>query len=565
LTDQYSASDTGSTSLNKKLIALFWLIAIVLGAFQAWDSRYHMNADGISYLDIGDAYWHGNWKMLVNGHWSPLYPFLLGLFIHVLKPAPYYEFTVVHLVNFLIYLLALGCFHFLLKELIHYHRYHQNKNSGSFNVTVPDWAWIAIGYSLFIHSSLNLITIASVTPDMFVAAIVYLASGILLRIRRGLSHYPSFALLGAVLGFGYLTKAAMFPLGFIFLLLSLFSTGNIRRALPRAIVALIIFLFVASPLIIALSSMKGRYTFGDSGKYNYWFHVNNYRNLHWDGAPPDSGIPKHPPRKIFDMPEIYEFGTPIGGTYPLWYDPAYWHEGIKVHFNLKNQLRVIKKELIGYYEIFYQKYRLLIFGSLILYLMGRRKWMIVKDAIDQWHFFIPAIAALGMYSLVAVDYRYVGPFIALLWLGIFSGVRLPDTEDARRLLRNVTILMVLVMMLVTTRHIIKDSYPATHVQWQVADSLKHMGILPGDKVASIGHSYGHFWARLAKLRIVAEIPFEHVNNFWNAGSLVKSRVMEAFSSTGAKAVVTDMMPDCFSPAGWKRLGNTGYYAYMLSK
>lgn len=33
-----------------------------------------MNVDGISYLDMGDAYLRGGWRMLVNGHWSPPLP-----------------------------------------------------------------------------------------------------------------------------------------------------------------------------------------------------------------------------------------------------------------------------------------------------------------------------------------------------------------------------------------------------------------------------------------------------------------------------------------------------------
>jgi hypothetical protein len=31
-------------------------------------------ADGISYLDIGDAYWRGDWHMAINAFWSPSIP-----------------------------------------------------------------------------------------------------------------------------------------------------------------------------------------------------------------------------------------------------------------------------------------------------------------------------------------------------------------------------------------------------------------------------------------------------------------------------------------------------------
>ena len=71
-----------------------------MGLVQAWVSRFEMNPDGISYLDIGDKVWSGDWPALVNGYWSPIYGFFLGLALKVLKPSSYWEFPAVHLVNF---------------------------------------------------------------------------------------------------------------------------------------------------------------------------------------------------------------------------------------------------------------------------------------------------------------------------------------------------------------------------------------------------------------------------------------------------------------------------------
>ena len=101
--------------------------------------------------------------------------------------------------------------------------------------------WIALGYCLFLLSSLDMIGVWEESPDMFVAAFVYLASGILLRMRNGGTSYLTYAFLGMTLGFAYLSKAVMFPLSFIFLSLSLFPIGNLRKALPRTIIAFIIF------------------------------------------------------------------------------------------------------------------------------------------------------------------------------------------------------------------------------------------------------------------------------------------------------------------------------------
>lgn len=283
---------------QRRLILIFWLIAVVLGAFLAWDWRHAMDPDGISYLDMGEAYLRADWKTAVNAHWSPLYSWLLGLAMVVLKPSPFWEFSVAHLVNFAIYLLTLGSFHFFLLESLHYNRGQGAESSGNGGVTLPDWAWIALGYTLFIWSTLNLITISLVTPDMLVAAFVYMASGILLRIRRGSASWLTFILLGLVVGFGFLAKSPMLPLGLVFLGVSMFSVGNLRRAIPRVVVALVVFLLVASPYVLVLSRSKGRLTIGDTAKlaYSWWVNGTTY-GVHWQGEPPGSGTPQHPTRR----------------------------------------------------------------------------------------------------------------------------------------------------------------------------------------------------------------------------------------------------------------------------
>ena len=49
----------------------------------------------------------------------------------------------------------------------------------------------------------------------------------------------------------------------------------------------------------------------------------------------------HPTRKIYDDPTMYEFGTPFKVTYPPWYDPSYWYEGVKLTLDPREQLSVV--------------------------------------------------------------------------------------------------------------------------------------------------------------------------------------------------------------------------------
>jgi len=107
---------------HRRLRIAFWCGAIALGALDAWAMRNHMDSDGISYLDMGDAYWRGDWHMAVNAYWSPLYSWLLGLAMKVLKPSAYWEYAVVHLVIFVIYVAALASFEFLMRAFIDYRR-----------------------------------------------------------------------------------------------------------------------------------------------------------------------------------------------------------------------------------------------------------------------------------------------------------------------------------------------------------------------------------------------------------------------------------------------------------
>jgi hypothetical protein len=556
---------------QRRLIGILWLVAIVLGALQAWSTRHSMDPDGLSYLDMGDAWLRGDWRMAINAYWSPLYAWLLGLAMVALRPSPYWEFSVVHLVNFAIYVGALGCFHFFMCRLIRYQLGQADGSSGHGEIALPEWAWLALGYTLFIWASLDSITLSLVTPDLCVAAFVYLAAGILVSIGMGSTSWRIFILLGVVLGLSYLAKAAMFPLAFIFLGVSMFSVGNMRTAVPRVLIALAVFIIIGSPFIIALSQAKGRLTFGDSAKLNYaWFVNRVLQQIHWQGNPSGSGIPKHPTRKIFDAPAIYEFGAPIGGTYPPWYDPSYWHEGIVLHFNLKEQLSAIISNIQEYYVKLYPSQSIFFVVFVILFAMSRNIYICLRRVC--FMLIVPSIVALAMYSLVYVSRRYICAFLVLLWIGIGCGMRLAESEEAKRLLAYAIIAIVVTIMITVSAPIgysvvlsLRGRHTSAHAHWQVANGLNRIGVQSGDKVAVIGESRDAYWARLARVRIVAEIPQQNMETFWAAPAAVKSQVMQALADTGAKIVVTTRGSIYAAWNGWQEMGETGCYAYILRR
>jgi hypothetical protein len=558
---------TGPGSGIPRLRIAFWLIAIGLGAFQAWASRHFMNGDGVSYIDMGDAYFLRDWKMILNGYWSPLYPLVIGLVRFVIQPSSYWEFSVVHLVNFVIYLCTLVCFEFLMGELIRYQRSQvargpavADDDAARDGQTLPEWACWTLGYTFFLWSSLSLISLKLVSPDMCVAAAVYVAAGLLLRTRRGDVRRSTFASMGSVLGIGYLAKAAMFPLAFVFFGVSLFTVGNLRRAVPRVLLALIAFSLVCGPFLVALSVSKDRLTFGDSGKLAYAWMVNGTSYRHWQGAPPDRGTPKHPTRKIFDQPAVYEFATPVGGTYPLWYDPSYWYEGVDIHFDPGQQIKVAAS-CVGILDVFLAAGGSLVLGWLSFVVVSRRKWLVVKDIAQFWFLLVPAMAAIGMYSLVYIEARYVAPFIVLLCVSAFCSVRLPNAPTSNTWVACVTMTILVMFGLFMANNVFRAPR-VPPVDWQIASELQRMGVEPGDKVASIGYAntFQTRWARLARVKIISEIYLP--DSFWEAEESAKAQAMQAFANAGADLIVTKE-PQGAVTDGWRKIADTDYYVYFL--
>lgn len=565
---------------QKRLVLAFWAAALVFALAEGWLSRFIMYSDGISYLDIGDAVLHGDWGAALNAYWSPLYPCLLALALGILKPDARLEFPVVHLVNFFVFALTLAAFHFFLTGLIRFLRARQASGERPV-VTLSDSSWLLLGYALFLWSALKLITISVVSPDMCVAACMYLASGALLRIGAGSAGFSQYALLGFALGLGYLSKAPVFPLAILYLALSVPAPRNFLRALPRALAALLIFAAIAGPLVYALSKASGHLTFGESGNLNVAWYVNGIPRYHWQGQPPGSGTPNHSTRKISEKPLMYAFAEPVRGTYPIWYDPAYWFSGIRARFSPKSLLKQLFLNGLEYYDIFFRLQGAVIAGCLILLFMAPRPGSVLRVLAGNWLLWLPPLVALAMYAPVHVEKRMTGAFVVMLWAALFGAVRLRYSAFSRRLVRNAALAVALLMMVSVSASTLgemasHDLAGLIHLDdpripsYRVVESLRAGGLRPGDRIAWIRpHPFtsrqDYWWARLARLRIVAEVPAGHEDEFWAAANpATLSAVAASLRATGAKALVATAMPPGASRVSWKQLGSTGYYIYPLS-
>jgi hypothetical protein len=101
----------------------------------------------------------------------------------------------------------------------------------------------------------------------------------------------------------------------------------------------------------------------------------------------------------------------------------------------------------------------------------------------------------------------------------------------------------------------------------IARELRASGLMPGDKVAIAGYGFAAFWARLARLQIVAEIRPADLSGFWSAPSERKALVLAALADSGATALVAEPPenPPGSLDSGWRMLGNTGYLIRILGE
>jgi hypothetical protein len=557
-------------------------VAVLLCALHAFSARHSVCPDGLNYLDVAAAYQRGDWANAVNSYWSPLYSWLLAGVLTAVRPSTYWEASVAHAVNFAVFLAALACFEWLLTELLHRRRHLEDEAADRWQVVLPDWAFAGVLYALFIWVSRRLVTVSLVTPDMLVAALVYAAVALMLRQRRLGGSAGLSLVFGVVLGLGYLAKAVLFPLGLVFLATSALTAATWRRALAHVAVAGLAFVLVAGPFVTALSLQRGRATFGDSGRLNYLWYVN--------GAPPPhrlAGSGWQPradraPALLMERPRVTAFARPGGGSYPLSYDMAWWWEGCRPVVSVGAQARGLIAPGRFYYSLVAEN--LLAFSGAVAVLFGFaffarregwRAWLRARlgGLLAEAPLLLPAGAALGLYLLVGhAEARLVGPFVLLLFAGLLLALRFRHPQQlavrplSAALLTGLAALLAVNLLFdagTAAAELRQGEGAKAHSAWGVAEELRALGVRPGDGVGCVGFSYDAYWARLAGVQIVAEVPEEDAAAFFAAGPEGQAAARRCFRSAGARAVVSDRAPA--GAAGWRPVPGTRYAVLMIGE
>ena len=545
----------------------FWCVVLISGLLNVWARRNDLSPDSISYIELGSATVRGGLHQIVNAYWSPLYPFLLSLVFRCFHPPVQWEFTLAHLLNLALYIVSFVSFELFLKELI-LEREAAGESAEKCLPVSPRTIWIW-GCVFFLWASYYWLGPVWVTPDLCVAVLVYLATALLFRIRRGQGNWFVFAGFGVLLGLGYLAKAAMFPLSFVFLFsafwLSRRAGASFRVVGLRTLLAAGVIAILAMPLILAISAAKGRPTFGDSGRIGYTEYIDGAtKTVHWQGEPLGTGKPAHPTRKIFSDPAVYEFAYPIPGSYAPWYDPSYWYEGVRPHFLWKGQLWALFRAANLYLKIFSKSGALWMVLAAI-WVVGRKALRWGSSGSGTWLVFLPSAAALGMYSLVLVEFRYVAPFALMLLLWTLARIGIVVGAEPQ-LMKRFHAVVVLAPALAAGWAATHDLYGIVRNEpyepWIVAQKLHEMGIPAGTDVGYIGAGTDAYWAHLAGVRIIVEIPRTDQPRFIAADTARRQEVLALFTSVGARAVITRNV-DVANPAeGWWPIPGTHHFIWQ---
>jgi hypothetical protein len=479
----------------------------------------------------------------------------------VTKPTMRWEYPEVHLLNFAIFIATLFCFEFFWRELL------VSSGSKAWAGVSRLYAWV-LGYLLFacIHLVADL---ELVTPDLLVDALVLVASGMMLRFAAGRMRTVSAGLFGVLLGIGYLAKTAMLPFGIMVLATMLAVAWKRRSGKWLVGVALLSFMVISIPFIAALTWNYRRFTFGDSAKMDVAWLVNGVTPVfrHWQGDGSVHAIALHPTRKISGWPEVYEFATPVAGTYPVWYDPSYWNAGIDSRVHPVREVKTFLRNMAQIEEYFLSTLGCLTTVVLMMFLLSDR----IKDSwrrfIEFWPILVPAVAVFMMYALVYWEPRYTSGVMLVGCGAVMASMSILEEERRIYVLRAASLILGLLVVCWVLPHLHRDGGKSAQ-QVRVAERLRSMGMKPGDHVALIGDGFDEaYWARLEKVRIVAEVPDkletgDSAAAFWSLGLEGEQTVLNVLKSTGAKAVIADTPPRVLPP-GWAPVGNTEHAVYFF--
>ncbi|MDP3510678.1 MAG: hypothetical protein Q8T09_22115 [Candidatus Melainabacteria bacterium] len=549
------------------------LSAITLGLLQAWAYRYVVYMeDAWSYLDIADKYLRGDFANALSSYWSPLYSWLIALSLIVFHPPVCEKFVVLKVINFASFLFVIFAFELLLDQVKAW--YSEDLATGGRPLLKVNSGQLELwSYIVFIFMSLSVGAVRKDTPDLLMSGFLYAATALTLAFWRGHSDGLKPFLLGFSLGIGYLCKAVMFPLAFVYLFILALAPQPKLSKLKTILSVVAAFILVASPYIAAISIKNHRLLFSTTMQYNYALLVlRNAPFRHALALRNADQLPMkftHPSQVIFDHPQVFYFAEPIHATFATHYDPAYWFDGIKIYFD---GVRQIVATLLSTSLLVRLFFGWLFLGWLVLLFGCRSRAITLKSMAWRLPLFLPSLAGLTLYSIginccTLYSERYFPGFFVLWFLGLMGSISLPDSGRVRKVLLISSIVSLLGMgvrfalELGDTIEALKTS--AVNENCLILKRLTEVGITPGDQLANMDLLRSVGWAQMGQFRIVADIIDDGA--FWQITEAERKRLYDVLRQRHIKLLTYangDNPPKQY-PRGWQQVAGTKFWFYLL--
>jgi hypothetical protein len=578
------------------------LVILLLGLLQSAVVWGRMNPDGISYLDIAGLYVTGEVGAAINSYWSPLYSWILAVPILASDGSGGAAFQVAHAVNLVVLLVALAAFHFLLRAVLDLRVTHGGLPAGQ------DRLVTFLAFGLLLRFQLVSIPVWLVTPDLLVCAIVFGVSGMVVRHASGdrprrASFYLAF---GALLGFGYLAKTAVFPIAWVFVLALLVSGPPAWARVRGAALALLGFLVVALPWIVVVSEQVGRVTIGESARLNYGWVTGQTTGGGGAGVLDGRG-----PELVSSEPVAFAFPREAGVTHPPHFDPAgsryarqpapappgpsSGDENVATEVLPDQQLPVpepsvsapvgMLRALLAVVTELQLSRQLPVLGrsasalagmlgpllavGIFLLMAGAWRDVDTRARGPLVALLLTPAAAISMYALIHVEERYLSGFVIASALALFAMLRVdgdrPAAVAARAGVRGLTVLLLLIGSFLFLRDLARTvMVEGTETQRAIAAALE-AALPPGEReVALVGNDFQAVYAlRLVDGGVVGLVPPQHVLDVWTVPVGQRSEALACLAARGARAAVALDVPRAVAAEGWTRIGDTPYHLLDL--
>lgn len=505
------------TRSSTRILAGFMVFVAVIAAVQLSLFRDAQPApDSVEYFEVADQMQRVGYARALSLHWSPLYPLYL-LSARSISASPIEQELRVTAVADAVLLVALcaivGAAFLSLGRLCCPDR-DDSRN-----------AWLAGACGLAAYFAFAVLRVGLRMPDALVTCMTVLIVWAWAHaIARGLDPRWS-ALAGLLSGVAFLARGNLLHWSLVVAAAAcvLAPAARFGRRWASSAIFVVGMLAIVGPHVYLLSSARGYFTFGESGKLVF---AETY------GAVWPNGHPAWPVRTSGGDVRVFTETRDL--NFPGFYDPGREYDDATVPFHLSKMvltvIRSVQASLFGYWSpafgllwpLCWALWPIWMFGLAGPPVVGGHPATTSEHALRQrlsWFLMIAGSAGVGMHLFSFSIGYYLPPYLIPLLLGLYLAMfnHSPDDPAARRL-RHRAVLIVAAGFIVTTTLTTASSLrrsghrgraEAVSDATAVANALSAFPAPQNGtrrRIAVAGSWLGIYGVRLSDSQVIADIP-----------------------------------------------------------